>query len=84
LKYTQALALSTSYQAGIVAWVTFWAVYGHGFTAGNLSSIATFGGAYMLVIIVEPLADLLVLAAAKAINALRGSAFIERRLYHPA
>jgi hypothetical protein len=84
LKYRQALALSTSYQAGIVAWVAFWAIYGQGFGADNIHSIATFGGAYMLVIIVEPLADLAVLAAAKAIHALRGSAFIERRLYSPA
>jgi hypothetical protein len=28
LKYRQALALSTTYQAGIVAWVAFWAFYG--------------------------------------------------------
>jgi len=84
LKYRQALALSTSYQAGIVAWVALWAIYGQGFGADNIHSIATFGGAYMLVIIVEPLADLAVLAAAKAIHALRGSAFIERRLYSPA
>jgi ABC-type Co2+ transport system permease subunit len=84
LKYRQALALSTSYQAGIVAWVAFWAIYGQGFGADNIHSIATFGGAYMLVIIVEPLADLAVLAAAKAIHVLRGSAFIERRLYSAA
>ncbi|MEJ2625988.1 MAG: energy-coupling factor ABC transporter permease [Pseudolabrys sp.] len=84
LKYGQALALSTSYQAGIVAWVAFWAVYGQGVGADNVHSIATFGGAYMLVIIVEPLADLAVLACAKIMNALRGSALIERRLYDPA
>lgn len=84
LGYRQALALSTSYQAGIVAWVAFWALYGQGFGAENVHSIATFGGAYMLVIIVEPLADLAVLALAKTIHALRGSSFIERRLYNPA
>ncbi|MCX7304062.1 MAG: energy-coupling factor ABC transporter permease [Hyphomicrobiales bacterium] len=84
LKYRQALALSTTYQAGIVAWVAFWAFYGHGFTAQNFSAIATFGGAYMLVIIVEPIADLAVLAAAKAIHALKGSAFVEPRLYNAA
>ncbi|MBZ9772352.1 energy-coupling factor ABC transporter permease [Mesorhizobium sp. CO1-1-8] len=84
LKYRQALALSTSYQAGIVAWVAFWALYGQGFGADNVHSIAAFGGAYMLVIIVEPLADLAVLACARTVVALRGSAFIERRLYNPA
>jgi hypothetical protein len=51
VSYKQALALSTSYQGGIVLWVGFWALYGHGFGAENLSQIAAFGAAYMLVII---------------------------------
>ena len=90
LKYRQALALSTSYQAGIVAWVAFWAFYGQGFTAGNAASIVSFGGAYMLVIIVEPLVDLGVLAAAKTLHSLKslhrlkGNALFERRLFEPA
>lgn len=84
LKYRQALALSTTYQAGIVMWVAFWAFYGHGLTAENISSIATFGAAYMLVIVVEPLVDLAVLAIAKTIHALKGSPLVERRLYHAA
>lgn len=84
LKYRQALALSTAYQAGIVAWVAFWAFYGQGFTAENLTAITTFGGAYLLVILVEPLVDLAVLAAAKTLHALKGSALVERRLFHAA
>ena len=84
LKYRQALALSTTYQAGIVAWVAFWALYGHGFTAENAAAITSFGGAYLLVIIVEPLADLAVLAIAKAINGLRKSRFLEPRLFGAA
>ena len=84
LKYRQALALSTTYQAGIVAWVAFWAFYGNGFTVENASSIVSFGAAYMLVIIVEPLVDLAVLAAAKALSGLRGTPLFERRLYDPA
>lgn len=84
LKYGQALALSTTYQAGIVTWVAFWALYGHGMTAENFSSIATFGGAYMLVILIEPLADLAVLAIAKALHGLRGSPLLARRLYSAA
>ncbi|MGL6180866.1 MAG: energy-coupling factor ABC transporter permease, partial [Aestuariivirga sp.] len=55
LTYRQALALSTSYQGGIVAWVAFWALYGHGFTAENIGNILAYGGAYMLVILLEPL-----------------------------
>ncbi|MCG8691993.1 MAG: energy-coupling factor ABC transporter permease, partial [Minwuiales bacterium] len=63
--YLQALALSTAYQGGIVAWVTFWAFYGGGFGAENLVAVGSFGAAYMTVIILEPLADLAVLAGAK-------------------
>ncbi len=84
LKYRQALALSTTYQAGIVLWVGFWALYGQGFTAENAASIVSFGAAYMLVIIVEPLADLAVLAISKTIHRLRGSLFVTQRLYDPA
>jgi hypothetical protein len=84
LKYRQALALSTTYQAGIVSWVAFWALYGQGFTVANAAAITSFGAAYMLVIIVEPLADLAVLAIAKAIHRLRGSLLVDHRLYDPA
>jgi hypothetical protein len=84
LRYGQALALSTAYQAGIVAWVAFWALYGEGVGADNLASVASFGAAYMLVIVVEPLVDLAVLAAAKGLRALRGSGLVERRLYEAA
>ena len=71
LRYKDALALSVAYQGGIVAWVTFWAIYGHGATAETMTSVATFGAAYMLVVLVEPIVDLAVLAGAKA---LRGNA----------
>nr|WP_113865922.1 energy-coupling factor ABC transporter permease [Brenneria salicis]NMN90821.1 cobalt uptake protein with substrate-specific transmembrane region [Brenneria salicis ATCC 15712 = DSM 30166]RBP63543.1 cobalt uptake protein with substrate-specific transmembrane region [Brenneria salicis ATCC 15712 = DSM 30166]RLM30966.1 cobalt transporter [Brenneria salicis ATCC 15712 = DSM 30166] len=84
LTYRQALALSSTYQAGIVTWVAFWAFYGQGFTAGNISSVLSFGGAYMMVIIVEPLVDLAVLSVAKAANRLQGSALVEKRLYQAA
>jgi ABC-type Co2+ transport system permease subunit len=84
LKYNQVLALSATYQAGIVAWVAFWALYGQGFGAENLQSLAMFGGSYLLVIIVEPLADLGVLAGAKALRLLRGSPFVVQRLFHTA
>lgn len=84
LKYGQALALSTSYQAGIVAWVAFWALYGQGFSTANASAISSFGGAYMLVIIVEPLVDLAVLAVAKLLHRSKGAFLLERRLYQPA
>ena len=70
LSYKQALALSTAYQGGIVAWVAFWVFYGHGFSSENLAAVGSFGLAYMSVILVEPLIDLGVLAGAKALEIL--------------
>ncbi|ADZ69613.1 energy-coupling factor ABC transporter permease [Polymorphum gilvum] len=84
VKYWQALALSTSYQGGVVAWVAFWALYGSGFGTENLASIAAFGAAYLTVILIEPLVDLAVLAAAKTISGLSLSPLLYRRLYHEA
>lgn len=81
LKYGQALKLSAAYQGGIVAWVAFWAFYGQGFGAENLANVGSFGLAYLSVIVFEPLIDLAVLAAAKALHNLKGSMFVERRLY---
>lgn len=79
LKYSQALALSTAYQGGIVAWVAFWAFYGQG--VGALPGVAAFGAAYMMVILIEPLADLAVLAGAKTLHGLKGSGAVTPRLY---
>ena len=84
ITYKQALALSTTYQGGIVAWVAFWAFYGQGFGAENLTSIASFGAAYMLVVIAEPLADLAVLAAAKTLTPLTQSIAFNSRLHEAA
>jgi hypothetical protein len=84
LRYGQALALSTAYQAGIVAWVAFWAFYGMGFSAEAMAQVSTFGAAYMLVVAVEPLVDLAVLAAAKAIKGLAGSGLVTQRLHAAA
>ena len=84
LKYSQALTLSTTYQGGVVAWVAFWAIYGAGFSAANLASVASFGAAYMAVVLIEPLADLAILASAKSLHALRGSPLVTERLYRAA
>lgn len=81
LSYKQALILSTTYQGGVVAWVAFWAILGNGFAVANIASIATFGIAYMSVILLEPLVDLAVLALAKS---LKGSAFVTPRLHNAA
>jgi ABC-type Co2+ transport system permease subunit len=83
LEYRQVLALSTVYQGGVVAWVAFWAVYGAGFGADALAAIATFGAAYMLVVVIEPVIDLAVLAGAKALKG-KGSPLVTPRLYAAA
>jgi ABC-type Co2+ transport system permease subunit len=82
LRYGQALSLSTAYQAGIVAWVAFWAIYGRGLGADNLSSIATFGASYAMVIFVEPLVDLGVLALAKSLRGVLDGGLVTPRLHH--
>ncbi|MBT0567540.1 energy-coupling factor ABC transporter permease [Williamsia sp. CHRR-6] len=84
LTYRQVLALSSTYQAGIVGWVTFWALYGEGVSASTLAAIATFGLAYLTVILIEPLADLAVLAAAKWARRLVDNPITERRLFAAA
>lgn len=83
VKYTQVLALSFAFQGGVVAWVAFWALYGQGFGAENLNNIAVFGGAYLLVVLLEPLIDLAVLAAAKMLAG-RQTPLFYNRLHHPA
>lgn len=84
LCYSQAVALSTSYQGGVVLWVAFWALYGGGLNSENVASIATFGGAYTLVVLVEPLADLAVLALAKSLRGRSASWLVMPRLHDGA
>lgn len=84
IRYAQALKLSLTYQGGIVLWVCFWALYGQGVGAENLSSIGTFAMAYMTVVLLEPLIDLGILAIAKTLHRLKGSVLVERRLYNAA
>ncbi|TYB80041.1 energy-coupling factor ABC transporter permease [Maritimibacter fusiformis] len=79
LSYGQVARLSATYQGGIVAWVAFWAFYGQGFAAWE--SVATFGAAYMLVVLIEPLVDLAVLAAAKSLSGLEKTGLVTPRLY---
>lgn len=85
LSYGQALKLSTAFQTGIVAWVAFWAFYGRGFGASTFEEVASFGAAYMTVIVIEPLIDLAVLAAAKTVrHASASRVLLQARLYQTA
>ncbi len=83
LRYRDVLALSAAYQGGVIAWVAFWAFYGQGFGAENLSNVTSFGVAYASVIVLEPLLDLAVLAGAKAlVDVNRGNPWLYDRLHH--
>lgn len=81
LEYVDVLKLSATYQGGIIAWVVFWATYGQGFGAENMASVAGFAAAYLVVILIEPVADLAALATAKTFRRLSGSQMVETRLY---
>ena len=81
LTYKQALKLSTAYQAGIVSWVAFWVLYGQGFGAEVLASVGSFGLAYMIVILIEPIADLAILKLAKTARGLEVSGLVNQRVY---
>lgn len=81
LSYGQALKLSAVYQGGVVAWVAFWAIYGQGMGADNLSAIGSFAVAYAVVLLIEPLADLAILALAKKWAGLENSGLVTPRLY---
>ncbi|MEO9575013.1 MAG: energy-coupling factor ABC transporter permease [Tateyamaria sp.] len=84
LSYAQVLKMSAIYQGGVVAWVAFWAIYGQGVGAENMQSVLTFGAAYMLVILIEPLADLAVLGAAKTIRDRKTGPLFTQRLFNAA
>jgi hypothetical protein len=84
LGYTDVLKMSFAYQGGVVAWVAFWATYGQGFGAENMAAVLSFGAAYLLVVAIEPVADLAVLAGAKALRGLKGTQAVNHRLFHPA
>lgn len=77
LKYSQVLRLSAVYQGGIVAWVAFWAFYGQGITQESFNSVARFGGAYLSVIMIEPLVDLALLWLAKTLRKASGGPVAE-------
>ena len=84
LKYMDVFKLSAAYQGGVVAWVAFWAFYGQGVGAETFASVTSFGLAYMMVVLVEPLIDLAVLAGAKSMKGLRGSGLVTDRLHNAA
>ncbi|MBM4180563.1 MAG: energy-coupling factor ABC transporter permease [Betaproteobacteria bacterium] len=81
VSYGQAFALSTAFQGGVVVWVAFWALYGNGFALDNIVQISAFGAAYLTVILIEPVLDMAILAAAKTLHRFKDSRLFHSRLY---
>lgn len=84
LKYSDVLKLSAAFQGGVITWVAFWVFYGQGISADVMQSVLTFGGAYMAVLLIEPLVDLAALAAAKAARDTGLTRFLSPRLFTTA
>ncbi len=84
LKYGDVLKLSAMYQGGVIAWVAFWAFYGQGVGAETFAAVGTFAAAYAMVILIEPIADLAVLAAAKTVRGAKLAGVFTQRLYSAA
>jgi len=80
ISYAQMLKMSVVWEGAVVSWVAFWAFYGQGFGAENLQNVMSFGGAYMLVVIIEPLVDMAVLSLVKAFHNDKCNLFFDKRL----
>jgi ABC-type Co2+ transport system permease subunit len=81
ISYAQMLKMSVIWEGAIVSWVAFWAFYGQGFGEENIQNIFSFGSAYMLVVLIEPLIDLAILSLVKAYHTSDScSIFFNKRL----
>jgi len=80
ITYSQMLKMSIVWEGAIVSWVAFWAFYGQGFEATTVSSVFSFGSAYMAVVLVEPFVDLAVLAAVKAFASDKCNIVLDKKL----
>ena len=81
LSYSELLKLSAFFQGGVIAWVGFWVTLGQGASGETFSAFASFAAAYTLVILIEPVVDLAVLAAAKALRGRTLPSLVTPRLY---
>lgn len=84
LAYGQVVRMSLTFQAVTVGWVAFWVLWGEGVSLATLGQIATFGAAYLSVILVEPVIDLAVLAVAKRLRDNRAGGLFVKRMFAPA
>jgi ABC-type Co2+ transport system permease subunit len=82
ISYSQMLKMSIIWEGAIVSWVAFWAIYGQGLGVENLSNIFSFGSAYMSVILLEPVIDILVLSGVKTFTKNESNIFFDKKLYN--
>ena len=80
ITYAQMLKMSVVWQGAIISWVAFWAFYGQGFGAENLTAVGSFAGAYILVVLIEPLIDLAILSAVKTYHSHKCNLFFDKKL----
>jgi hypothetical protein len=71
-------------QGGIVLWVAFWALYGHGASLATLAEVASFGAACTCVVLVEPLVRPAVLWLARRLAAFTLGPLFNTRLHAAA
>jgi ABC-type Co2+ transport system permease subunit len=81
--YGQILALSTAYQAGVVAWVAFWVSYGNGFTLGNWEALGNYAVTYWPIVAIEPFVDVALLWLARTTKS-TPEGLLSPRLYRAA
>ncbi len=84
LAYGQVMRMSLAFQAVTVGWVAFWVLWGQGVSLATLGHIATFGAAYLSVVLIEPLVDLAVLAVAKRLKKNPARHLFVPRMFAPA
>lgn len=84
LGYGDVLKLSAVFQGGVIAWVGFWVFYGQGVAATNFTAISAFAGAYLIVVVVEPIVDVAALAVAKTLRNSSWTSFFTPRLFQTA
>ena len=80
ISYSQMFKMSLVWQGAIISWVAFWAFYGQGFGAENLTAVGSFAGAYILVVLVEPFIDLAILSAVKSYHSGKCNLFFDKKL----
>jgi len=83
ITYRNALKLSLLFQGSIVTWVAFWVVLGQGLSFTTLTSLLTFGLAYIPVIAIEVIVSISLLYFLRVTKETRFRTILNPRLFHP-